>query len=239
MSIDSASQTGELIFQHRRGWLALVSGIAAAVLGPAIAVIAPEKELRLNGVVCTVIGIIFICVGLHLRGKVLRVYERGLEDNHRFVRYDDVEMLQASITTTDTEVGTGTDYKLTFEGHDAAGPFRIKFRSGNLGSKVQRASVLIQAAGEPVRRRMKKCLEDVGSVAWTEGLVISSSSMRDEALGIDIPYWEIEDIRLDNGYLVVRAANGYKKRITTSAKNFYPGYWLLLDQVNQGQRGES
>lgn len=239
MSVTSTPQRGGLVSEHRRGRLTLLLGLGAVLIGPPLSVGGLDQQVRVGGAVSTVVGFMLICGGLCMRRHVLRVYERGIEDKNRFIAFDDVHMVQANLVTYITGMGTGTDYDLVFEGQDAAGPFRIAFRSGNLGSKFKRAEDLIKAAGEPVHCRMKECLEEMGEVAWVNGLVLRSSSIYVEASGMDIPYLELKKVHLDNGYLRIRAANGYKKRMMANTKNFYPGYWLLLEQVKRSQGGKS
>jgi hypothetical protein len=201
-----------------------------------------DLKTQVAGAGMFLLGLWALCKGILRWADVFGCFSHGVQWRGRFVRYDDIAGMQVGITTFAVYGSEGRTYKFVLQGSDSAGPFTFRpcFSRGKpfwrrRKSNSSDVDYLIRAAARPIVCRMKEDIQRQGATRWIGNAMLTGASLVLSDIGREIPYVEIRQMRLSqgflNGNLQLACRDGFRTTIMAGKENFYPGYYFLLEKV--------
>ena len=220
---------GREIYRQRMGGILLIGGIGALPIG-LILTFSPFADPAVRtwiGPGFAIGGAVLLISGISRRRRVIVAYENGIVDSDIRLAFEDVEEFTANVMLNSIEgIRAGTDYQFTIKGKAATGPATLRFSSGNLRHDTSRVDELIDRVSQSVAARMIHSLEQGESVPWGKRVRLSMDgiSMDSERA---ISFSDFTQHQLRDGELIISTTAGRRIRMSSSERNFYPGYALV------------
>lgn len=234
---------GRLLFQRRVGYIlpSILLIIGAAIQGAGL--FFPDPFMfAVPAAVFAGVGLCMLLGG----GRTFRCHERGVLCRgvmmKRALLYSDM----AALTYAETQlfrkgayVGTKVELVIIPSPGSDGRPIEFWITRNRGDSELDK---LRDFASVVIARQMADCLMTDGEVSWTDGIRLRLDGFEYRAAlvvgrkkPVLIPYASCERFELIKGVFKIFAAGDDQPVITekTSAHNFYPGYFLLLEKFGR------
>jgi hypothetical protein len=181
-------------------------------------------------VVFAAIGVPLVGMSLAQRGKIIEVYEHGLarirDSRVNVTRWDDIATVWQQITRNYTNgVYTGTTYVYTIQTRNGE-----KFKITNVYQNVESLGQIIQS--EVTKRLLPPMVR-----AYQSGQTVSFGKLGLNPQGLiykdkQLPWNEIEDLKIERGYISVKKAGGRWFNWAGVAAAKVPNLFVFLTMVD-------
>lgn len=202
------------------------------------------------GAICLVIGLVRLIPNLgaswHLHERGIRLVGRGGE---RVLRYDDIDVLTLKVVRVFLHGAcTGEVHEATFEALDPPRKVflkQVRRPSSVSGSDLDLPGELTHACGTVAGRianRMAERLQRRETVPWFKGLRLHPDGLEGESPGVlqGLTAWgDIERVAINEGTFQLwrRGDSQPALKTPTHVANFFPGYRLIQERVQNGGQG--
>ena len=246
-------QLGRMIFERRPALstrvtlvvLAAAFFVSAIIFGWTSLVIVKTVYL---GVACLVAGIACVLGVIHCRRATFRCHEHGVHQawltGRRTLLYAEVEALRYySMRQFYHGAYTGTTFRLSFEPVSGRKADRIRY-SVTLKNADNELDNLRDRTAQLIAGRMAQRLAAKEAVPWTRKLRFLAEGIEYRAIGflgrkepILIRYADMTSFTIKDGTFHLWVKNQKKPAVreTTMARNFFPGFYLLLSKAKPVQ----